>query len=306
VIPPPLDLRAGGVRVQALGSPGGRITSLRSGDVEWLAAPVRRYCAVAVEGRDWGGCDASGWDECFPNVGRGPVPWDADHGDVWRRPTRWEVGSTGTSALGVTEVRAPGRAYRFAREVTVTPSSVLVDYEVRNDGEGSLHWAWAQHAMLAADDRTSLVLPQEVRVRVESTFGHGEDGPDLGRVLRTGRLGTRLELAGVTGRAVKMWLVAPLPPWVAVVRGASWLAWDLTASSVPHVGLWLNRGGWDAEGRQLDHIAVEPAFGCDDDPARATAAGLAPVTPGDTAGWRTVLRFGHDSELVMHNLDIVR
>jgi hypothetical protein len=301
----PVDLRAGELRLRALGSPGGRITSLQFAGVEWLAEPVRAYRPVAAEERDWGRCDASGWDECFPNVGAGPVPWEADHGDVWRRPTDWEVGPAGTSARGVTDVRAPSRAYRFTREITLTPSGVVVDYEVRNDGEAPLSWAWAQHAMLAADDGATLVLPHDVGVRVESVFGTGSAGVELEEVLRTGRMGPRLDLSGTTGRAAKLWLESPVPPWIAVIRRGLWLGWDLRASSVPHVGLWLNRGGWDAAGRRLDHVGVEPAFGCSDDPATATSAGLAPIAPGETAAWRTVLRFGHGTELIMHNLDNV-
>jgi hypothetical protein len=293
-----VDLSAGGVSLQALDSPGGCITSLRCGDVEWLAAPVRSYPSGAVESREWGDCHASGWDECFPNVAAGPSPWEADHGDVWRRPTRWSVRPERTSALGLTEVDLPGRTYRFGRDVRLTPSSVVVDYQVRNDGDGPLPWAWAQHAMLAADDETALVLPHEVGVRVESTFGRGQDGPALTRLLRTGRLDTRLDLAGIAGRAVKMWLLDPLPAWIAVVRPGGWLAWDLAASSVPHVGVWLNRGGWDAAGKPLDHVGVEPSFGCSDDPVRASAD-RPPLAPGERADWRTVLRLGHDTSLLM-------
>jgi hypothetical protein len=299
-----VELSAGELRLRALESPGGRITSLEFAGVEWLAPPARPYRPVAAETRDWSRCDASGWDECFPNVGTGPAPWDADHGDVWRRPARWEVGVGGTSARGVTEVRDAGRAYRFTRELHLTPSSVVGHYEARNDGDAPLSWSWAQHAMLAADDATAMVLPQDVDVRVEAAFGSGSDGADLERVLRSGRLGRRLELAGMSGRAVKLWLGDPLPAWIAVVRGESWIAWDLRDSSVPHVGVWLNRGGWDADGRRLDHVGVEPACGCSDDPARA-AAGRAPLAPGATAAWRTTLRFGHDSALLMHNLDFV-
>jgi hypothetical protein len=201
-------------------------------------------------------------------------------------------------------VRCRGRAYRFTRRISLTPSTAVVDYEVRNDGDAPLPWAWAQHAMLAADDATAVVLPAGTGVRAESAFGAGHDGADLERVLRTGRLGPRLDLAGTAGRAVKLWLTDPLPRWIAVVRNGGWVGWDLAASSVPHCGLWLNRGGWDADGERLDHVGVEPAFGAADDPVRATR-GRAPLAPGATGTWRTVLRFGHDPRLVMHNLDVV-
>lgn len=299
-----MELAAGELRLRALDSPGGRITSVEFAGVEWLAPPVRPYRPVAAETRDWAGGDASGWDECFPNVGTGPAPWDADHGDIWRRPARWEVGAGGASARAVTEVRTAGRAYRFTRQLSLTPFSAVVDYEVRNDGGAPLPWAWAQHAMLAADDGTAVLLPRDVGVRAEAAFGAGSNGADLEGVLRKGRLGRRLELAGMSGRAVKLWLEDPLPAWIAVAREESWVAWDLRDSTVPHLGLWLNRGGWDADGRRLDHVGVEPAFGCSDDPARA-AAGRAPLAPGATAAWRTTLRFGHDTALLMHNLDLV-
>lgn len=269
---------------------GGKITSLRFGEHgrEWLAPPVRPL-AVPSPGQEWGELDCSGWDECLPNIAAAPGPSLADHGDVWRHP--WDP--TPGAASGT--VAPPRRTYRFARDVTAEDSTLRIEYRLRNSGGQPLRWAWAQHMLLAADERMRIVASSPMNLRLDAAFRDGGrddaafDVPDGVSELRC-----------PVGRAAKLWLEPPLPAVVAVVSGGAvdgsanedvgeWLAWRVADSSFPHLGLWLNLGGWG--GVPLRHVAVEPAFGAHDNPSDAYAD-LDPLAPGGERAWRVLIEAG--------------
>jgi hypothetical protein len=80
---------------------------------------------------------------------------------------------------------------------------------------------------------------------------------------------------------------------VAVVDDSSgeWLAWRIADSAFPHLGLWINLGGWGDV--PLLHVAVEPAFGAHDRPAAAYAE-LKPLAAGASRTWHVVIEAGAD------------
>lgn len=293
--------RVGEARLDWVPELGGKITSLRFGaggsgadtaddaGREWLAPPVRTL-AVPAPGQDWAELDCSGWDECLPNIGAAPGEGLSDHGDVWRLP--W----TTTSGPASGSVAPPHRTYHFARDITSSSadSTLRIDYRLKNLGRNPLRWAWAQHMLLAADDRTRIVASSPMNLRVDSVFSNGAAFPDGELNLEPT---TVIELDDMVGRAAKLWLEPPLPAIVAVVRNADsgtehdtdWLAWRIADASFPHLGLWLNLGGWGEP--PLRQVAVEPAFGAYDDPADAYAD-LAPLAPGDERAWSVLIEAG--------------
>lgn len=273
--------RVGVARLNWAPELGGKITSLRfeiggfDAGREWLAPPVRAR-AIPLPGQDWGELDCSGWDECLPNIGAEPGAGLSDHGDVWRIPWTAAPGSTASG-----HVSPPHRSYRFARDVTSAAGGTLrVDYRLKNVGEDPLRWAWAQHMVLAADDRTRIVASSPMRLRVDAVFPDGEIDLEPKTVIELGKM---------VGRAAKLWLEPPLPAVVAVVRDTDWLAWRIAESSFLHLGLWLNLGGWGDV--PLRHVAVEPAFGAHDDP-HAAYADLDPLPPGDEHAWSVLIQAG--------------
>ena len=277
--------RAGAPRLGWTPGLGGKIHSLRFGahGREWLAPPARPR-AVPSPGQDWRELDCSGWDECLPNIAAAPEPGLADHGDVWRYAWEAAPGAVSEGAVSGT-VAPPRRTYRFGRDVTAEDSTLRIEYRLRNVGDQPLHWAWAQHMLLAADEGMRIVASSPMNLRVDAAFRDGkpdEAALDVPRDVR--------ELCGEVGRAAKLWLEPPLPAVVAVIDGAGeWIAWRVADSSFPHLGIWLNLGGWGDV--PLRHIAVEPAFGAHDRPDRAYAD-LDPLAPGGERAWRVLIEAG--------------
>lgn len=301
--------RAGAPRLGWTPGLGGKIDSLRFGahGREWLAPPARPRAAPSP-GQDWSELDCSGWDECLPNIAAEPGLGLADHGDVWRYP--W--GPTPGAVLGAVSgtVAPPRRKYRFARDVTAEGSTLRIEYRLRNFGGQPLRWAWAQHMLLAADDRMRIVASSPMNLRLDAAFRDGrrdDTAFDDAAFNDTAFDDTAFEapsgvneLRGVVGVAAKLWLEPPLPAVVAVVSGGAgdgganedvgeWLAWRVADSSFPHLGLWLNLGGWG--GVPLRHIAVEPAFGAHDKPSDAFKD-LDPLAPGGERAWRVLIEAG--------------
>lgn len=299
-----------GARLQWKPELGGKVSSLRFGAAgrEWLAAPVRPL-AAPDPGQDWAEMDCSGWDECFPNVGAATDGGLQDHGDVWRLPWMTQPPDSLAGA-----VEPEGRGYRFEREITTTEGShrhnaLRIGYRLENLGDEPLAWAWAQHMLLAAHERMRIVSSSPMRLRVDSAYRDGERddsafddliGGAVDAESATG-LVTEISLADTVGRAAKLWLEPPLPGVVAVVDDSAgeWLAWKVADSTCPHLGLWVNLGGWGDP--PLRHVAIEPAFGVHDDPA-AAFANLDPLAPGARTAWRVIVQagIGQEYELFMN------
>ena len=279
-----LGTRAGPLAVRFAPGLGGKVTSLRLGPAgrEWLAQPARPLRTPAP-GQDWGELDCSGWDECLPNTGAAPEQGLADHGDVWRLP--WQ-GSSGPARLSGSVAHGD---YRFSRDITTDGPRLRADYTLRNQGGRPLRWAWTQHLLLAADQRTRIVTSSPVRFRLDSAFRHGRPSRGFGWLCPEDVPVTEISLERAAGRAAKLWFVPPLPAAVAVVRGTEWLAWDVADSSYPHLGLWVNLGGWG--GTPLRQLALEPSFGCADAPAEAYRE-LTPLGPGEQHSWHTAIEAG--------------
>ncbi|HZU58682.1 MAG TPA: hypothetical protein VFA06_22580 [Actinocrinis sp.] len=284
---------------------GGKISSLRFGAAgrEWLAAPVRPLTAPDP-GQDWAELDCSGWDECFPNLGAALDRGLQDHGDVWRLPWLTQAPDSLAGA-----VEPEGRGYRFEREITATGgphqnSALRIVYRLENLGDEFLAWTWAQHMLLAAHERMRIVSSSPMRLRIDSAYRGGEpDDSAFDDLIGTAGAEpvAEISLGDTAGRAAKLWLEPPLPEVVAVVDDGAgeWLAWKVADSTCPHLGLWVNLGGWGDP--PLRHVAIEPAFGVHDDPADAYAE-LEPLAPGARTAWRVIIQagIGQEYELFMN------
>ncbi len=284
---------------------GAKVTSLyhRPTAREWLAAR-----AEGVEGGSDGATYdarvAYGWDECFPSIGPGIYPAEGrwagtllpDHGELWSRP--WNTVDAGPNHVEM-EVSGSCLPYRFRRRIEVEGEDVLLSYSVANTGDDAYRALWAMHPLLAVEPGARILLPGiEGAAVVESA--------SAAAVARGGRVhwpttpaadGSPVDLATYGGRpefALK--LVVERPPRRVAVADAdsrAWLGVETTLDLVPHLGVWINEGGWPEGPTRLRHVALEPTCGLGDGLREAIAAGSGwRIEPGAVQAWRVGLRLG--------------
>ncbi|SFF40632.1 hypothetical protein SAMN05216251_113125 [Actinacidiphila alni] len=243
---------------------GGRWTSLRAGDREWLwcrdeprRADVRPGDAFA---------DAGGIEECLPTV-RG-VP---DHGDVWSRPWRREGG---TECVDHPD-------FRLARRIGTGPGgAAVVDY--RLNAAPGFRFLWAAHALLDLAEGARIVLPDGARGRLYPDGGanwspfdwpHADPAPEQAWDV----------LGSDDGTAVGAIVEAGA---VTVADGPDRLRFALDVAGQPAaVALWRNLRGFP-EGAPYRSIGVEPMLGRVFDLAAAGERDAACVPAGGEVRWR--------------------
>ncbi|MFF5051645.1 hypothetical protein ACFY1S_00435 [Micromonospora sp. NPDC000663] len=255
---------------------GGRWTSLRGGDRQWLwRGPHPGRNEVRPDDTF---VDAGGLEECLPTV-RG-LP---DHGEVWSRPWR----STGP---GTVVVKRP--TFVLTRRISDSDGVVVADYRLSADP--GYRFVWAAHALFGLSPAARLVAPTGTPTRLH---------PEAAALLPPG-----------TWPAGAPWLTGPWPspagltldtlgaddgtavgavlldcPRVQVVDEADRLTLELECDGQPRsTALWRNLGGWPADAPYRS-LGIEPMLGATFDLADAGPADAAVVPPTGEVAWRLVI-----------------
>jgi hypothetical protein len=252
------------VRVVTDPAHGGRWTSLRAGDREWLWHRDEPRRAGVTAGAAF--ADAGGVEECLPTV-RG-VP---DHGDAWSRP--WQRGD------GTQYVDHPD--FRLTRRIGAGPGGAAVlDYRLA--AAPGYRFLWAAHALLDISERGRLDLPLGARGRFYADGGarwEPFDWPSAGggAALPLNRLGPD------DGTAVGAIVDATA---ATVQDGPDRLRFTLDADGQPvSMALWRNLRGFP-EGAPYRSIGVEPMLGRVFDLAAAGEGDAARVPASGEVRWR--------------------
>ncbi|MFE0454978.1 hypothetical protein ACFW2D_27635 [Streptomyces sp. NPDC058914] len=252
---------------------GGRWTSLRDGDREWLwhrPDPAREGVAPGDAF-----VDAGGLEECVPTVRGTP-----DHGEAWSR--QW-------TRDGDTE-RVDCDAFTLARTIWATADGVEANYTLLADP--GYRFVWAAHALLDLSDRAELRARAGTPTRVFPEASPLLDGPwpdgaawaegdwPAPRGLRLDRFGpedgTAVGAILADGRA-------------CVHDGADRLALAVEAEGQPvSVALWRNLGGFP-EAAPYRSAGVEPMLGRTFDLADAGPGDAACVPASGEVHWRLTL-----------------
>lgn len=239
---------------------GGRWTSLRAGEREWLwhrdeprRAGVRPGDAFA---------DAGGLEECLPTV-RG-LP---DHGDVWARP--WSRDG-GTESVETAD-------FRLTRRISSGPYGLTADY--RLTAEPGYRFLWAAHALLDVSPSARIGIPRGTAARLYADGGaHWTPfaWPDAG--------GVRCDALGPDdGTALGAVVGADR---VSVHDGADTLRLAVEADDQPvSVALWRNLRGFP-EQAPYRSIGVEPMLGRVFDLGAAGEGDAAEVPATGEVRWR--------------------
>jgi galactose mutarotase-like enzyme len=316
----PLTLEAHGAHVEVVPALGGKISSLRLAEREWLwtsdvlpwAAPDERLAADdAVSYVEL--ADTGGYDECLPTVGACRLPADVpgfgglalpDHGECWSQFAATErVERAGAAPQLVTRWRGRRLPYTLERAVSVeADGAVCMRYALASRGEVRMPFLWSSHPLLPLTPDTRLELPVAARVRVWAQHGvdlGGEGAEHRWPVLRVREDGRVRErdfthpARGAAPFACKLFLdlraPAAGPVRLAVEQDGARLEVEVDPREVPHLGLWLNHGGWTpfAEREGYHNLAFEPCIGAGDglDAALGAWDSAAWLEPGETRRW---------------------
>ncbi|MCL2554472.1 MAG: hypothetical protein FWE75_20275 [Actinomycetia bacterium] len=246
---------------------GGRWTSLRAGDREWLwhRAEPRRERAVPGDAF----ADAGGLEECVPTV-RG-LP---DHGDAWSRG--WTPAAAGgRGGDGTYTVECPD--FRLTRTVRTGEDGVVADYRLA--AAPGYRFVWAAHALLDVSPHGRIDLPEGAAGRLYadggaqwSPFGWPRAG------------GTPLDALGPDDGTALGAVVDSAH--AAVHDGPDTLRFALEADGQPvSVAVWRNLRGFP-EHAPYRSVGVEPMLGRVFDLAAAGEGDAARVPSSGEAAWR--------------------
>lgn len=310
-----VELRGGNARVVIVPSLGGKISELWFDDRQWLWRNPQLAFRAPTAGASYVlTADSGGYDECFPTVGACTLPSIVrgfggrdvpDHGELWAQQPdlRLTTGEEGHRA----HLTWQGEClpYRFERSVVVTPAGeVRCEYLATNTGDVRLPFIWSAHPLLPLSSGTRIELPEGARTRVWAE--HGIDLGGAGAEHRWPRVRSGGQLLDLSAPA-RAWkkpyackVFVDLPAGeqtLRVIEGTEALTVHLDAAQIPHLGLWINRGGWNPMPKTswlpwkkpapYENLAFEPAIGAPDTLSDALGAWESAhwIEPGEARVW---------------------
>lgn len=285
-----LTVEGGGLTARIAPQRGGRVTSIRSGEREWLIPDRSDDAALSGGTGDvFVRPGMGGWDECFPTVAACTVKVGdrsltvADHGHLWNRPWKVEAHTPDRVSLSVVD---PVFGFIFLRTLSAFGAGLRFEYEVSfpNNGvsylEGDVPWLWSLNPQFLAEDQTVVRLPRSAGGQLVGSRGERVELGD-GALL--------CELAAGEGR--RAFLPADRRTDHATLRhpGGAGLVMRWDPSQLPYLGLWWGRG----EAADQLSIGIGPTTGLGDHLDRAYEMGRCGVLgPGQELSWWLELERG--------------
>ncbi|MEB3298973.1 MAG: hypothetical protein VKO21_05755 [Candidatus Sericytochromatia bacterium] len=280
-------LEAFGLRVRLVPSQGGRITSLVAHGREWLwrNPALQPPLPVVAPGGYVEAHDDGGWDEIFPNlapVEQADGTYWPDHGELWSRS--WKAEQRG-SQVCVTRVTSQLLPVRMSRTLSLEdPARLRVDYVLEHLGEMPLSFMWAAHPLFAVGPGDRWVSSRPLAWWPE------QEGADLPPCIHAGILPARQ-----AGLAAKAFAAMPPDGRLELHSAGHLLVLHTDPAQVPHLGLWLNAGGWAGvpDATPYFNLALEPCIGPSDRFSEAIRLAPGPTTlePGESRRWWLSLEF---------------
>ena len=241
---------------------GGKIKSLisqNSGRDFFFKDPRNNY-----SGQGYLGHDISGWDECFPNVGKTKGIFRWDHGVLWDKAWQIEVEKDKI----ITYVNRPnGLPINFFRVLQIIDKNKLrFKYKIENLSNNKFPFIYSAHPILAPDNNTRVIIPG---IKFLKVLGHNgkfkakkRQAWPKSKLLNNNltRWDTNFtpdrEIAGKWfARGINQVEIAF--PKTNERLGISW-----DKKSLPYLGLWISLGlalaGNKKDARKWNCLALEP------------------------------------------------
>lgn len=300
------------LRTVVLPELGAKLASLydKRNQVEWLADSGGRPVQRVPYGSVFTDQDMSGWDEMFPTITacEYPVPGShsgarlPDHGEVWSLPWTVELGSGDQLRLSVKGVALP---YRLSRTLSFSgPDTLEMRYELENQGQEILPYAWAAHPQFACGDQAEIRFPGQVKevcnTLGELSWGWGAPETRYNWPLATRPDGQQVRIDRTGPASLKQarkffWLPEMRAGWAGLIRRpeGDWLRMQWDPERVPYLGLWTDEGA-------ISHTTVaapEPTTGFYDSLALAwSKKEVMVLDPGAVRTWSLLVRLGTGEE----------
>lgn len=270
---------------------GGKMISLFSKPTqqEFMSLSGRTFTKLDY-GKDYGDCDISGFDECFPGIASGfypEWPWKGthipDHGELFTLPWKTEIRNDSLN-MQVYGIRFP---YKFSKTIFLDQNTVKINYELENVSPYDFKYIWSAHPLFAVEKNTKIKIPGKPNVRTDYSkyerFGkhlYETSWPNAkeanGDIIDVSVIRSEKEDA-----ATKFFTTKLEEGWCALeYPQGSVLKMTFDVEKVPYVGLWINEGGW-SEGNSF-HVAMEPCTGCPDKLETAIQRGENAIIKGYT------------------------
>jgi hypothetical protein len=206
----------------------------------------------------------SGWDECFPAIGRGPYPRHPyaqisvpDHGELWGIPVTTAV----PAKDGITIVWHGLRfGYRLTRKLYLEASTIHAEYTLVNLAPFEFRFVWASNPLMSLSPQVQFQAGSksfrlshqgsEVEINSEFNWPRGEAGEmfDAPNALP----------------AKKVWKIFSVDPIstpfvVAYPDRNRKISMEYRSEDklAAYWGIWINTGGWAGN----RHFAVAPTTG---------------------------------------------
>lgn len=275
------ELRGGGSRVVIVPALGGKIAQLELGGRQWLwTSDVIPYALPDenesyVETADTGGCD-----ECFPTAAACRVPtWVKgfggvelpDHGELWSQAPAIDVRTSPDGQTATTTWIGRRLPYRLTREARVTPSgAVELEYEATNMGTDRIPFIWCAQPIFPLTTATRIEIAMATRLHIytqhEISLGLGATDLRWPMVRSQGRLLDLSRPSAVAKRYACKVFLEMREGRAAVIEDGVRLELSFAIDEIPHLGLWINHGGWSPLKRlkPYHNFTLQPCIGAPD------------------------------------------
>ena len=272
-------------------SSGGKVASIRKGDLEYLYQNPSPDYIYPEFGKEFGSLDCSGFDDMVPTINAGYISDGVfagihlvDHGEVWALD--WDV-DPGNDFLkmSVHGVRLP---YMLRKKLMLNKNTLVIDYELENKTEFAIPCLWAAHILIRATPETRIVVPEENKQVIVASdmcsklngFGTVHSWPET-----KDKNGNRYSIDRLSpensGICEKFYFDGPCTGGVVGLENPDMrIRFDPVLT--PYLGVWLNANGY----KDQYNIAVEPASAPMDSPEIAKQWGYdSMIEPKSIMSW---------------------
>lgn len=270
------------LRVRVIPELGAKISQItdKQAQYDWLWTDESRPLRSRNNYDAYEAHDISGFDECFPNIGKGTYPGNPnivmpDHGELWTKA--WTCENSGN----VITTTATGTVvpYKFQRKIELKEDSLLFSYSIENIGDTDFYGFWSAHPLFNAVEGMEIQVNGNPEMTKEFGFSSrlGADGLDgyFGHLDKyqwphtIGADNQKYDISQVTlnkSLTDKVVLKSPRDGRVTLLnpqKNCS-LSFNFDPSEIPFVGLCYNLDAWPSTGEKGRWLAIEPTHGCTD------------------------------------------